>query len=136
MITVSDYFMGRDRVYASCLTDDIKLNAAETVKRANALLELFYAACPKAHQRNVNSGWRPPAINACVRGAAPRSNHMTGKAVDLGDDDGALDDWLMTIPGQAALVKIGLWMEHPSATPRWCHVQTVPPGSGRRVFHP
>jgi hypothetical protein len=34
------------------------------------------------------------------------------------------------------LAEIGLWLEHPISTPRWCHVQTVPPKSGKRVFTP
>lgn len=136
MITTAEFFMGRDRTYKSVLTDEIVNNALETVKRANLVLDAFYTANPKAHRRGVNSGWRPPAVNAGVRGAALKSKHMTGEAVDLGDDDGALDAWLMTPEGQAVLAKVGLWMEHPSATPRWCHLQTKPPGSGRRVFYP
>lgn len=136
MIVIANYFMGRDATYASSLTPAISAAAAETVIRANMLLTMFYTANQKAHVRSVNSGWRPPAINARVSNAAPSSKHMTGQAIDIGDDDGQLDDWCMTVAGQAALTKIGLWMEHPSATPRWCHVQTVPPGSGRRVFNP
>jgi hypothetical protein len=31
---------------------------------------------------------------------------------------------------------LGLWMEHPDKTPTWLHIQTVPPGSGNRVFWP
>lgn len=136
MLTLAQYWMGRDHTYASALTEEIKTNAANTVLRANLLLGEFYAANQRAHIRGVNSGWRPPAVNAHVPGAAPQSKHMTGNAIDIGDDDGQLDAWLMTIPGQAAMTKIGLWMEHPSSTPRWCHVQTLPPGSGRRVFYP
>jgi len=34
------------------------------------------------------------------------------------------------------LEAIGLWLEHPESTPRWCHVQIVPPASGKRVFRP
>jgi len=61
---------------------------------------------------------------------------MTGQAIDLADPDGDLDEWLMTAEGQAALVEIGLWMEHPAATKSWTHLQTVPPKSGRRTFYP
>lgn len=133
---LADYFMGRDKTYAAELTPAITQAAGETVKRANALMALFHAANPKAHARGINSGWRPPTLNARVQNAATHSKHMSGQAIDIGDDDGQLDDWLMTIPGQAALVAVGLWMEHPAATPRWTHVQIVPPGSGRRVFQP
>lgn len=135
-ITESMFYMGRDKAYAADLTPAIRLKANETIKRANALLAAFYAANPSAHDRGVNSGWRPPAVNAKTPGAAKLSKHQTGEAIDIGDDDGQLDAWCMTPAGQAALEKIGLWLEHPSSTPRWCHVQTVPPGSGRRVFYP
>jgi len=136
MISLAQFFMGRDVTYKSALTPAVTANATDLLQRVNFLLEVFYAANPKAHARGVNSGWRPPALNASVKGAAPRSKHMTGQAIDVGDDDGALDAWLMTPLGQKALVEAKLWMEHPSATPRWCHLQSVPPGSGRRVFYP
>ena len=133
---LTDYFMGRDKTFASELTPHITQAAQETVKRANALMALFHEANPKAHVRRINSGWRPATLNARVPNAAMYSKHMSAQAIDIGDDDGQLDAWLMTIPGQAALVAHGLWMEHPAATPRWTHLQIVPPGSGRRVFNP
>lgn len=136
MITLAQFFMGRDVTYKSALTPVITANAVELLQRVNLLLAIFYAANPQAHQRGVNSGWRPPALNATVKGAAPKSKHMTGQAVDLGDDDGMLDAWLMTPLGQKALEEAALWMEHPSATPRWCHMQSRPPRSGKRTFYP
>jgi hypothetical protein len=84
----------------------------------------------------VSSGWRPPAVNEATPGAAPRSKHLSCQAVDLYDPDGDLDDWLMTDDGQHVMQDLGLWLEHPAATKTWCHVQTVPPRSGRRVFYP
>lgn len=137
MITEREFWKGRDVQYASDLTPEIQANAKETLRRVNELLKLFYAARPASCQdRGCNSGWRPPRVNARTRNAALKSHHMTGKACDVGDDDSELGSWLMTTEGQAALVKIGLWIEHPSATPRWSHFQTVPPRSGRRVFYP
>lgn len=137
MITEREFWKGRDKQYASELTPEIRANAKETLRRVNELLKLFYAANPaSAQDRGCNSGWRPRAVNAATHGAALLSNHMKAMACDVGDDDEALDRWLMTVEGQAALTKIGLWMEHPSATPRWCHLQTVPPRSGRRVYYP
>ena len=136
MITLEQFYKGRDKQYASDLTAEIQKNAEEILRRANRLLELFTAANPKAHARGCNSGWRPPAVNAGVKNAAPKSNHMKGLAIDIEDDDEELDKWLMTAAGQKALEICQLWMEHPSATPRWAHVQSVPPRSGRRVFNP
>lgn len=136
MISMDDFMKGRDRVYASAFTDAILEASTETLRRANALLERFYESVPTAAIRSCNSGWRPPALNAQVRGAALHSKHMTGHAIDISDDDEALDRWLLMAEGQAWLVTLGLWMEHPSKTPRWCHVQTIPPKSGNRVFMP
>jgi hypothetical protein len=141
MITVDDYFMGRRETHPLALTPDIERNATRTVNVANALLARAMSAGihlgtnPKTGS-GVNSGWRPPALNAATKGAATNSKHMTGMAVDVYDPDGKIDAWLMTEAGQQALKDVGIWIEHPDATPGWSHWQIVPPGSGRRVFHP
>ena len=129
MLTLADYYMGRERLHPDELTPELRANAACTIERANALLR-------RAGRKHgiVNSGWRPLAINASVPNASPRSRHITCQAVDLCDEDDALDAWCLD--NLRALAAIGLWLEHPSATPGWCHVQIVPPRSGRRVFHP
>ncbi len=127
-ITLADYFMGRDWSHVDELSAKLRANAALTVKRANALLRRAGFACI------VNSGWRPRAINAAVPNASVRSKHLTCQAVDLNDEDDSLDAWcLRNLP---VLEELGLWLEHPDATPGWCHVQIVPPRSGRRVFMP
>ena len=130
MITLTDYWMGRDKSHPTAMTPQIERNAELTIKLANALLARF------GQGRKVNSGWCPPAINAGIANAAPNSKHMTAQAIDLADPDGDLDDWLMSSDGQAAMVEIGLWHEHPAATKGWAHLQTVPPRSGRRTFYP
>ena len=135
-ITLADYWKGRDRTAAAELTAEMVENAKLTVERVNALLTLFYRDNAAAAIRTVNSGWRPAAVNARVHHAAKGSRHLTAQACDLSDDDGQLDGWLMSERGQQALTACALWMEHPAATPRWSHVQTVPPRSGRRVFYP
>lgn len=127
MITVNDYWMGRDETYASELTDAIRRNAATTVALVNEL-ELasgMYLA--------VSSGWRPAAINAAV-GGATHSNHTTACACDVHDPEGKLDQWCLD--NLEVLERLGLWLESPKHTPGWCHVQTVPPKSGNRVFIP
>jgi hypothetical protein len=128
--------MGRDKTYAREFTPDIMTNGLETVRRANLLLAAYEHATGDARTRRVNSGWRPPSLNAGVAGAAKKSNHMLGLAVDIADASETLDKWLMTPAGQTALADIGLWHEHPSATKGWAHVQTVPPKSGNRTFYP
>lgn len=134
MITLTDYWMGRDKEFSDQLTDEIRQNAETTVIKANLLLGYFKNGTGDFERYHVNSGWRPAAINASTPGAAARSKHMTGQAVDLADPEGALDDWCMD--NQDILERLGLYLEHPSATKGWCHVQIVPPRSGKRVFYP
>ena len=122
MITLEDYAMGRP------IPSPLDQFALLTVERANRLLSEF------GEDRRVTSGYRTPAINAATPGAAKRSKHMTCQAIDLEDHDGDLDEWCIDNPG--VLERLGLWQEHPAATKGWCHLQTVPPMSGRRVFYP
>ena len=109
-------------------------NAETTIVKGNQLILAFQNATGDNEGRDATSGYRPPAVNAATRGAAVKSKHMKCLAVDIRDDEGALDEWCLAHPG--VLEGIGLWQEHPSATKGWCHVQTVPPGSGNRVFYP
>lgn len=134
VITLQDYWMGRDIAYPADLTDEIRANAAIIVERANLLLTAFRAATGDTEIRHVNSGWRPPAINANTPNAAVRSRHMTGQAIDIADPEGDLDQYC--IDHVLVLQKIGLWLEDPSSTKGWTHVQSVPPKSNRRVFYP
>ena len=135
LISLADYFMGRDRSHAHELTAELRSNATLMIARANALL--LHAVLPGV----VNSGWRPQAVNAAVangRTLSPvllsSSKHLSCQAIDLDDAHGALDAWCMR--NLLVLEEIGLWLEHPEGTPGWCHVQVVPPRSGRRVFMP
>jgi hypothetical protein len=140
-ITINDYWMGRDAMYPAELTPEIMRNAGLTVAKANSLLAVLEAEGVglEEHPRTkslVSSGWRSPQINGQVKGAAPKSKHMTGQAIDIYDPEGEIDDYLMTDAGQRMLVSLALWMEHPSATKGWTHIQTVAPRSERRVFYP
>lgn len=127
-LKLADYYMGRDHEYHHELTPELRANARETVRRVNRLLKRAGLA------RKVSSGWRPAAINAAVPGAAKGSKHISCLAIDLEDRDGALDAWCLA--NLDVLEEIGLWLEHPDATPDWCHLQTQPPRSGNRVFDP
>jgi hypothetical protein len=140
VITLADYYMGRDRTHGHLLGSDLRANAARTVEAANALLVLAKTggvsleASPRTGTI-VSSGWRPPDINGATPGAALRSLHMQCLAVDLFDPDGDLDDWLLA-NADTVLRDLALWLEHPAATKGWAHVQLRPPRSGRRVFYP
>ena len=127
-LKLADYYMGRDRQYRRELTPELRANARETVKRVTRLLRRAGLAC------KVTSGWRPAAVNAAVPGAAKGSKHLSCLAIDLEDRDGRLDAWCLA--NLAVLEELQLWLEHPDATPGWCHLQTLPPRSGNRVFYP
>jgi len=128
LLSIQDYLMGRDQAYANDYTAEIASNAAETVSRINAFLQ------HSGFDGHVNSGWRPPSLNAATQGAAPHSKHMLALACDLHDVDGHIDRWC--IDNAAVLEELGLWQESPNTTPGWCHLQTVAPASGHRVFFP
>ena len=135
MITREDYF-GRQS-WNPGPTPDVITNADELLIRVNALLDVInesFSGIEAAMKPYINSGWRPAAYNAMVPGAAPKSKHITGQAIDLADPDGELDDLLIHHTG--LLEVAGLWMEHPLATKGWCHLQSVAPRSGNRVFYP
>ena len=139
MITLTQYFMGRDKKYPQDLSNEIRENAAKTVSQVNLLLGLAVAqgVTLELHPSTgtlVSSGWRPPSVNKATPGAALRSKHMTGHAIDVYDPDGDLDEWCLY--HLSALESVGLYLEHPSATKGWCHLQTLPPRSGKRVFFP
>lgn len=134
MITLADYWMGRDKTHSKELTAEIDRNAGVTVRRANLLLSEFRFDAGDTEQRKVTSGWRPPSYNATVPGAALRSKHMTGQAIDIADPEGDLDEWCLK--NITTLLRLGLWLEHPSATKGWCHLQIVPPKSGNVIFYP
>lgn len=127
-ITLREYYKGRDATHASELSDSIRRNAEVTVRLVNDLLAIMGGG-PVI----VSSGWRPSAINKAAGGAA-KSNHMLGRAVDLADADGKIDAWCLE--HLDVLEECDLWLEDPASTPTWCHLQTVAPGSGRRVFRP
>jgi Peptidase M15 len=140
-LTLKQYLMGYDVRFPLLFTPQIRKNAELMVDLVNALIERASKAGVKFHEHPVkkcvlSSGWRPPEVNAKTRGAATNSKHMTCQAADIYDPEGDLDEWLLTEDGQKAITEIGLWMEHPSATKGWSHVQSIPPGSKRRVFYP
>lgn len=64
--------------------------------------------------------------------ASVGGKHETSQAVDIADPENKIDDWLT----DAKLESFGLWREDPADTDTWCHVQNVPPPSGKRTFKP
>lgn len=127
-ISLADYLSNVPRQYMPDFTDELRSNAMNLLTRVNRFMAKF------GQFRKVNSGWRPPAYNATVPNAAPRSKHMTCQAIDIYDPEGDLDQFVLD--NQKLMEACGLWAEHPAATKGWCHLQSVPPLSGRRIFYP
>jgi hypothetical protein len=139
VIDLKAYWMGRNVTHAKELTPAIEAEAAKTVGRVRTLLEI---AARNGVQTRFNTrtgslvsrGWRPPTLNAATPGAAPKSKHMTGEAVDIYDPHGELGRWCLD--HLHVLEACALYLEHPDATPTWCHLQTAAPRSGNQVFKP
>ena len=140
MLTLPDYWMGRDARYPHAMTDAIRSNATLLLGRVNLLLSWAYAdnvrpALDAVTGHHIASGWRPPEINDATSHAAKASRHLTGEAIDL-RDSGTRDLARWCLRNLDALEEIGLWMEDPQWTPTWVHLQIIPPGSRRRVYCP
>jgi Peptidase M15 len=138
MITALEYFShaGRDLRAAGCVPPAHIINAGILLNKVNPVLAAFDAFRGSHFIAIVNSGYRTKDINACIPNAAPRSHHMTAHAIDIRDAGGELKAWLSTPKGKGILNVCGLFMEHPSATPTWCHLQDIAPGSGNLIFYP
>jgi uncharacterized protein YcbK (DUF882 family) len=106
--------MGRDVTHANELIPQIRTNAEQLLEKVNGLLIQLEVAIPR-----VTSGWRPPSINRKA-GGATRSLHIEGKAIDLEDFRGHLAYYI--IQSHHLLEAYGLWLEFPSATPGWVHL--------------
>lgn len=137
LLTLKDYWMGRDDDYPLAMTPDIERNAGIWVSVVNGFLldvppDLLLI--DPSTGSYIHSGWRPPALNARTPYAAKNSKHMTGHAGDLYGPGNRLATWAFN--HQDVLKRHGLWMEHPSHTPTWLHLQDIPPASGNRVFYP
>ena len=132
MITLSEYWNGRDKDYADECTDEIKANAAETVKRVNKLLA--YAEKDGIICTKVSSGWRPKSVNDATANSAKTSNHLTAKACDLYDPERKLAQWMITNKSNLGLCT--LWAEDVRWTPTWVHLQCLPPASGKLIYIP
>jgi hypothetical protein len=141
MITLQQYWMGRDLEYAADLTAEIEANAQTLLERVNLLLEKAAAdgVIPDLDATTgtqVGSGWRPKTLNDTIPNAGKTSNHIIGLAVDLRDlpPERALARWCLR--NGALMEEVGLWMEDPKWTPSWVHLQSRPPKSGKRVYVP
>mgnify|MGYP006921285096 CR=1 FL=1 len=117
-ITVDDVITssGRypERAKSSELTDEVKSNMGKLVDAVNNLL----TDIKWTKEVSISSGFRPSSVNAGVKGAAKKSAHMTGEAVDLLQNKKDKQELGMLIRKtqnnqgkQGILAKYGLMME-------------------------
>lgn len=140
MISVNDYFGAK--LTNQEVTELVKMNAMALLDRVNALLD-------EARNVGVYKDWVDPDTNTNISGTkggsgdggfrlansttgAVGSQHRKARAVDIFDPNNDLDLWI----SDATLNRYGLYREAPGATKTWCHLQSVPPMSGRRTFNP
>jgi hypothetical protein len=126
MISRSEILMGRDKQYP--LNGILEVNLEKLLKAVNKFRAVY------GKPMRVSSGYRPAAINATVKGAAKKSNHMKCLAVDFVDRSGKLAEYCLN--NLKLLEEFGIWLEDPAFTKGWVHMQVVPPRSGNRVFKP
>ncbi len=127
MITEEEYLKKRDQ--AAPLDDTMKANMTRLLAKLNALFQFHY----RGAYYGISSGYRPATINANA-GGAKRSAHLTCEACDLRDPDGRIAKFLFD--NVQVLKTLDLYLEDPAATKGWCHLQSRPTASGRRVFKP
>lgn len=112
------------------MTPEIEENAQDLLRKVNRLLSSH-----EVTSVGVSSGFRPESVNKKTPGAVKRSGHVYGKAIDLDDPNGYLKSVILS--DQPLLEDLGLFVEHPSGTPTWCHVDCVDRGERKnRIFIP
>lgn len=129
--SAKEYYMGRDKTHKAELTPDIEANVSNFIAIVNKLfLELGHTT-----PAYISSGWRPSSLNSKVKGAAQKSYHTLGMAIDIKDPDGELYKLVTSRPD--LLRKYGLWVEHRESSPSWLHID-IGTRSDRpsRIFKP
>ena len=141
MISVHGTWMGHDRDHASDLSPEVVENAHVLIERVNVVLaraatdDVFPAEDIRTGNA-VASGWRPRAVNEATGTRARRAgtSSVARSTCAITCPDRPLARWCLR--NREVLEAAGLWMEDPQWTPSWVHLQSVPPGSGDRIFVP
>jgi len=140
MITLKQYF-GKFLDHED-VTDEIRSNATsllaaceklESLAIADGVVFLINPITKSGISGTQYGGFRP---QSCVIGAT-KSSHKIGRAIDLYDPEGKIDQWCFAhSEREGYLSQCGIYIEHPSKTLGWSHWTTRRPGSGNRVFFP
>lgn len=127
-ITKDELLQGRNETFKDEYTDAIDDNID------NLLVAINKVRAAYGKPMRVTSGWRPASINGMIKGAAPKSNHIIGCAVDIYDGNGELMKWCLQ--NLQVIADAGLYLEDFRWTVNWTHFQTVKSKSGKRIFVP
>lgn len=134
--TIEDYF-GPWREHED-VTPEVYENAKDLLTRVNTVCEivdmtgvdfLLNTKTGSYVSGEKYGGFRP---QECAIGAI-NSSHKTGQGVDIYDPKH--DIAMYFFKHQSLLKEHGLAMEHPDATPSWCHLTSRIPG-GKTCFYP
>ena len=119
MITLKDYFQGKDLLYRNLLTEEVTTNAQSLLVSVNKLLEFLKVTGAYPDPVSVSSGWRPNVVIQAV-GGAKASYHLLGRAIDIRDPKGLLG--YRILQDFPLLEEFGLWLEYPRFTAGWVHL--------------
>lgn len=126
---LKEYYGIYGTTHREYITTQYAQNALTLVQRVNRFLTSF------GEYRRILFGWKPEGTIIDIHPQMNRiSKHSSMQAIDLCDPEGDLDQFVMD--NQRLLESCALWAEHPAATKGWCHLQSIAPKSGRRIFYP
>lgn len=123
MITRAEILRGREVEFP--LTPELEENLYRLLEAVNKLRALY------GEPMFVSSGYRPGHYNKDAGGAA-KSSHLTCEAVDFSDPTGKIKSWILS--NKQVLELCGLYMENPTRTVGWVHLQIRP--TAGRIFQP
>lgn len=135
MISMNELLKGK--VKLEDLPQDHQDNLAILLERVNKIREAY------GKPMTVTSGYRSMEDHLRIyrekgitdQSKIPmKSRHLSGKAVDIGDGDKALKEWVLD--NVELLESVGLWCEDFGTTTTWVHFQIEAPASGKRFFMP
>lgn len=110
-VTLKELLMGRDKDYPP--TPSMLANAHILLAGVNKLRAAY------GKPLYVSSGYRPGIHNSI---GVKSSLHMTLQAIDFKDHNREFATWCLANLG--LLEAAGLWLESPSHTPTWVHLDT------------
>lgn len=122
-MTVSD--INNQKYITTQEQEDNLEKLAAAVSEIEALMDMAFL---------VTSGLRSPQDQLRINAAVKNSAHMTGEAVDVSDVDGSI--YGFCIDSVDVLIRLGIYLECRTYTPRWTHLTIRPPKSGMRFFIP